>query len=87
MQDWEILEEDADTVYLSFEEIEAIRTCDLGTHAHLSDYRDELVLGCLTGLRFSDFSNIEENRVSYLFVQLLADVTYIQSLNQVATKQ
>jgi integrase len=63
MQDWDILEEDADTIYLSFEEIEAIRTCDLGDHAHLSDYRDELVLGCLTGLRFSDFSNIQENDI------------------------
>jgi integrase len=63
MNGWEILEEDADTVYLSFAEIDAIRTADLGDYAHLSNFRDELVLGCLTGLRFSDFSNIQENEV------------------------
>lgn len=61
MEGWTILEEEADAVYLSFAEIERIRKVDLGKHAHLSDYRDELVLGCLTGLRFSDFSNLMEN--------------------------
>lgn len=63
MEGWTILEEEVDAVYLSFEEIELIRKVDLGEHAHLSDYRDELVLGCLTGLRFSDFSNLMENDV------------------------
>jgi integrase len=63
MEGWTIIEEDADAVYLSFSDIEAIRTVNLGVHSHLSDYRDELVLACLTGLRFSDFSNLAENDV------------------------
>ena len=63
MEGWTILEEEVDAVYLSFDEIEAFRELDLSLHPHLSDYRDELVLGCLTGLRFSDFSNLMETDV------------------------
>jgi len=32
---------------------------DLSAHPHLIEYRDLFVLGCLTGLRFSDFSTLK----------------------------
>lgn len=33
-------------------------TSDLTGHPHLIEYRDLFVLACLSGLRFSDFSNL-----------------------------
>jgi integrase len=53
------VEEIADATYLSMYEIETIRNLDLSLSPKLQMARDLLVLGCLTGLRFSDFSNIK----------------------------
>ncbi len=55
---FKILEEDADAIYLTQEEINLIAKLDLSAKPHLKKYRDLLVFGCLTGLRFSDFSTI-----------------------------
>ena len=51
-------EEDADAIYLNWKEIAAIYELDLSATPHLATSRDLFVLGCLTGLRFSDFSTI-----------------------------
>lgn len=53
-----LVEEIADATYLSMYEIETIRNLDLSLSPKLEMARDLLVLGCLMGLRFSDFSNI-----------------------------
>jgi integrase len=53
------LSEDADAIYLTTEEIAGIYRTDLRENPYLEYYRDLLVLGCLTGLRFSDFSSIQ----------------------------
>lgn len=58
LSDFKILDEDADAVYLSWPEITRIYQADLSEKPHLTKYRDLFVLGCLTGLRFSDFSSI-----------------------------
>ena len=63
MDGWIILEEEVDAVYLSRIEIKEIQHVDLSHHAHLNDYRNDFVLGCLTGLRFSDFSKLNENDI------------------------
>ena len=55
---FKILEEEADAIYLTEAEIQRIYSLDLSKHPHLIKYRDLLVFGCLTGLRFSDFSTI-----------------------------
>src|SRR5205085_2194448 len=60
---FKILEEEADAIYLTEMEIENIRTLDLSSYPHLIKYRDLLVFGCLTGLRFSDFSVIRSEDV------------------------
>ena len=46
-------------IYLSHEEIATIYQADLSCHPHLLEYRDFFVLGCLTGLRFSDFYTLQ----------------------------
>lgn len=58
MDGWKILEEEVDAVYLCMDEISAIYNLDLSNHPHLVNYRNDFVLGCLTGLRFSDFSEL-----------------------------
>jgi len=61
MDGWKILEEEVDAIYLNWEEIKLIQQVDLSDHPHLEDYRNDFVLGCLTGLRFSDFSKLDEH--------------------------
>ncbi|MDQ6812815.1 MAG: site-specific integrase [Bacteroidota bacterium] len=70
LSDYKVLEEDVDAVYLSWEEISAIYHLDLSQQQHLEKYRDLLVIGCLTGFRFSDYSDIkpEEIRGGMLYV-------------------
>lgn len=63
IEGWTIMEEEADAVYISWEEIWKIHNVDLSESPHLEDYRNDVVLGCLTGLRFSDFSQLAESDV------------------------
>lgn len=63
MDGWTILEEEVDAVYLSMNEINWIYNLDLSTYPHLVNYRNDFVLGCLTGLRFSDFSELMKDDV------------------------
>ena len=55
---FKIMEEEADAVYLTNEEINKLVSLDLSSSPCLITYRDLLVFGCLTELRFSDFSKI-----------------------------
>jgi len=55
--------EEPDAIYLNREEIDRIYRLDLSDHSDLVPYRDMLVLGCLTGLRYSDFSIISPEDV------------------------
>lgn len=61
MDGWTILEEEVDAIYLNWEEIKLIQTVDLSDYPYLENYRNDFVLGCLTGLRFSDFSRLDQN--------------------------
>jgi len=63
MDGWTIIEEEVDAVYLSMREINVIYNLDLSKFPHLINYRNDFVLGCLTGLRFSDFSEIMKDDV------------------------
>ncbi len=58
LTDFKIPEEESDAIYLTHEEIAKIYQTDLSDHQNLIEYRDLFVLACLTGLRFSDFSNL-----------------------------
>lgn len=67
---YKVMEEEVDAVYLSWQEISLIYHLDLSTNSNLQKYRDLFVLGCLTGFRFSDYSDIkpEELRGGMLYV-------------------
>jgi len=63
LEDFKILNEETDPIYLTWREISRIYNADLSTQPHLCKYRDLLMFGCLTGLRFSDFSNIHSKDI------------------------
>ncbi len=59
LSDYKIPSEETDAVYLNLDEIGQIYTLNLGERPDLAPARNLFVLGCLTGLRFSDFSNLK----------------------------
>ena len=61
MKGWRIVEEDSDAVYCPWPEIYQIANTDLTGHQYLEPYRDDFVLGCFLGMRFSDFSALEKS--------------------------
>jgi hypothetical protein len=58
LSEFKIIDEETDAIYLNTREIRRVYELDLSRCPHLVRFRDIFVLGCLTGLRFSDFSNI-----------------------------
>lgn len=67
---YKVMEEEVDAVYLTSRELSLIYHLDLSANSNLEKYRDLFVLGCLTGFRFSDYSDIkpEEVRGGMLYV-------------------
>ena len=57
------MEELADAIYLNKNEINQIALINLSHDKELEMHRDLFVLGCLTGLRFSDFSTIKSEDI------------------------
>ena len=51
------------------EEIHKIFELDLSEHAHREKYRDLFIIGCETGLRFSDFSDIKPGHIKGNFIR------------------
>ena len=58
------LREDADTVYLSIEELKRLEEVDLSSSPRLQKVKDLFLIGCYTGLRFSDFTQIKPENIS-----------------------
>lgn len=58
MSDFKAPEEETDAIYLNFAEISQIYNTDLNAYPYLIPVQKLFVLACLTGLRFSDFSQI-----------------------------
>jgi integrase len=58
LADFKIWDEETDAIYLSVADIQALYKVDLSAHSQWGRFRDMFVLGCYTGLRFSDFSAI-----------------------------
>ena len=54
----------ADTIYLTTIEIKEISNLDLKTNLKLDRVRDMFIIGCYTGLRFSDIVNIKPEHIN-----------------------
>lgn len=57
------LSEETDKVYLKKEELDKIYNLDLSEKKHLERVRDLFILGCYTGLRFSDFTQLKKDNL------------------------
>lgn len=62
-RDFRGLSEKSEAIYLSNEEIHQLWKLDLSTNKRLERVRDLFLMGCETGLRFSDFSTIGEENI------------------------
>ena len=57
------IQEESDTVYLSEDELKLIENTDFSSKPRLEKVRDLFLIGCYTGLRFSDFSQIKKENI------------------------
>lgn len=58
--DWlQVSRHDTDAIYLNSEELEILRRLDLSQNERLDRVRDLFLIGCNTGLRFSDYSHLK----------------------------
>ncbi|MFZ4549477.1 MAG: tyrosine-type recombinase/integrase, partial [Bacteroidales bacterium] len=67
--------EKADTVYLTESELQKIYELDLDSQPHLDRVRDMFLMGCWTGLRFSDFIQIKPDDVRAGRIRVLTQKT------------
>ncbi len=70
----------ADTIYLTQIEIDEILKLDLSNSVKLEKVRDMFVIGCHTGLRFSDIVNIRPENINDGLIEL----TQVKTKEQVA---
>jgi integrase len=61
--------EEVDSIYLNEEEIKTIYEVDLSELPQLEKYRDLFIIGCETGLRFSDFSKLRSGHIKGDFIR------------------
>ncbi|HWJ25062.1 MAG TPA: site-specific integrase [Flavisolibacter sp.] len=57
------LSEKADSIYLNEQEIDLIYSLDLSNNPTLESVRDLFMIGCYTGLQYSDYNNINNNNI------------------------
>lgn len=69
------LGEEADTIYLNQEELKILEEIDLTNSSRLEKVRDLFLIGCYTGLRFSDFTQIKPQNISGNYLQIRTQKT------------
>jgi integrase len=64
------LQNDTDNIYLDQTQLEIIRNLDLTKNTRLDRVRDLFLVGCWTGLRFSDFNAISPKNIQGGFIEI-----------------
>lgn len=62
-EDFRIIEEDTDQIYLNTSELDQIYRKDLSNKSRLDRVRDLFIIGCWTGLRFADLSQLKKDNI------------------------
>lgn len=62
--------ESTDTVYLDEEELQTLFELDLSQNPRLEKVRDLFLIGCHTGLRFSDFTRLRPENIDNDFIEI-----------------
>jgi integrase len=60
---FKVVEEETDAIYLSEAELATICKLDLSDDTELGEIRDVLIVGCSTGLRYSDLSTLSPEHI------------------------
>lgn len=60
---FKVLKEDADSIYLTEPDLQRLNELDLSKQPRLERVRDLFLVGCYTGLRFSDFTAIRPEHI------------------------
>lgn len=64
------LTEDSDNIYLTKEELNQLYQHDFSTKTYLERVRDLFIIGCWTGLRFSDLKQLTPDRMESDYIEL-----------------
>lgn len=62
--------EQTDSIYLTEQELKEIESLDLTGNSRLENVRDLFLIGCYTGLRYSDFSIIKPEQIKDGFIEI-----------------
>lgn len=66
---------DVDNVYLTGEQLDKLYNKDFSKNSRLEKARDLFLVGCWTGLRFSDFTNIQAKNITDEFIEIKTQKT------------
>lgn len=72
---FKVISEDSENIYLTEEEILELYKLDLTKNKKLEKVRDLFIVGCYTGLRFSDFSQIKPENIKDGFISVRTQKT------------
>ncbi len=72
---FKVLTEKIDSIYLNTSELDELFKLDLSNKPSLEHVRDLFLVGCWTGLRFSDFSRIEPKHINGDFIEITTKKT------------
>lgn len=67
--------EQSDTIYLNQREINTLFELDLNLNPRLEKVRDLFLVGCWTGLRFSDFTRIKKENIDGEYIEITTQKT------------
>jgi hypothetical protein len=70
-----VLRENSDSIYLNDTEINAIENLNLTNNLDLQHTRDLFIIGCRTGLRFSDFTRLKSQCMNDGFIEISQEKT------------
>lgn len=65
-----VLREDAENIYLNKSDLTKLEALDLSNELRLAKVRDMFLVGCHTGLRFSDFSKLKPHNIKGEFIEV-----------------
>ncbi len=63
LKNFKVVEEETDAIYLTETELSKINKLDLSEDKELKEIRDILLVGCYTGLRYSDLSSLNSEHI------------------------
>jgi integrase len=79
--------EDSENIYLTVPEITLIHQCEITESPRLARIKDLFVVGCFTGLRFSDLSTLKPENICHLYNAKEGETIEAISLTTQKTKE